>query len=331
MQVRLTDANRSSLEARRTTDLRWGETGQEGVGRILKVRRGVEVLLCALAVGWMAPAAHAVESDGAEAQRLLDELIDGGTSLDPESIDRYVDLRGPLPTVPPPLMIQSAAVSVPAVFPVAGPHAFTDSFGAPRSGERLHRGIDIFADKGVPVLAMADGVVEWVRRQPDTRCCAIGILHDDGWRTWYLHLNNDSEGTDDGLADGVADSLEVGVRVLAGQTIGWVGDSGNAEETPPHLHIEIRLPDGTVTNPYASLTGGALTPGDGSITAALPFTGWDGTRRVRGTLLLMAAGVALTVAARDRLRQATVAIAVERPDGSVRHFVLAADEVVSGD
>jgi hypothetical protein len=330
VHVHPTDANRSSLAARRTTDLRWGETGHEGLGRILNVRRGVTVLLCALAATWMAPAARAAGSDGAEAQRLLDELIDGGTSLDPDSIDRYVDLRGPLPTVPPPLMFHSV-ISIPAVFPVAGPHAFTDSFGAPRSGERLHQGIDIFADKGVPVVAMADGVVEWVRRQPDTRCCAIGILHDDGWRTWYLHLNNDSAGTDDGLADGVADSLEVGVRVLAGQTIGWVGDSGNAEETPAHLHIEIRLPDGTVTNPYASLTGGALTPGDGSIAAALPFTGWDGTSGVFGTLLLMVAGVMLTVAARDRLRQATVTIAVERPDGSVRHFILEADQVLSAD
>lgn len=298
---------------------------------MLKVRRGVTVFLCAFVLAWTAPAALAAEGDGGEAQRLLDEMIDGGTSLDPDWIDRYVDLRGPLPTVPPPLVIHSVAVPVPAVFPVAGPHAFTDSFGAPRSGERLHKGIDIFADKGVPVVAMADGVVEWVRRQPDTRCCAIGILHDDGWRTWYLHLNNDSDGTDDGLADGVAHSLEVGVRVLAGQTIGWVGDSGNAEETPPHLHIEIRLPDGTVTNPYASLTGGALTPGDGAIAAALPFTGSDGTRRVLGTLMLMVTGVGLTVVARDRLRQATVAIAVERPDGSVRHFILAADEVLSAD
>jgi hypothetical protein len=139
------------------------------------------------------------------------------------------------------------------VFPVDGENSYSDTFGAPRGGGRTHEGTDILADKGVPVLAVAEGSVRWI----GTTCCYLALDHGDGWETWYIHLNNDTQNldgsySDDGLGWGIADGIEVGVEVSAGQVIGWVGDSGNAEWTGSHLHFELRR-DGVAINAYEYL------------------------------------------------------------------------------
>jgi hypothetical protein len=137
----------------------------------------------------------------------------------------------------------------PIVFPVDGPHHYTDTFGVSRGGDRTHEGIDIIAAKMTPVVAAADGTVGWVSDQ----CCAMELVHDDGYRSRYIHLNNDTPGTDDGLGWGFAPGIESGTRVEARQLIGYVGDSGNAEATSPHLHFELRYSSGVAFNPYESL------------------------------------------------------------------------------
>jgi peptidoglycan hydrolase-like protein with peptidoglycan-binding domain len=115
------------------------------------------------------------------------------------------------------------------------------------------------ADKMTPVVAVAPGVVRlvnWSSRPDDLnpeRCCTLVIRHDDGWESWYIHLDNDTTGTDDGKGWGIKRAIKPGVRVEAGQHIAWVGDSGNAENTAPHIHFELRDPSGTVVNPYSSL------------------------------------------------------------------------------
>ncbi|MGH8936385.1 MAG: M23 family metallopeptidase [Acidimicrobiia bacterium] len=140
----------------------------------------------------------------------------------------------------------------PMYFPVIGENSFTDSFGEPR-GDHLHQGIDIMADKMTPVVAVADGTVGWMHDEQGGNCCDLALVHDDGWESWYVHLNNDTPGTDDGQGWGFADGIAPGVWVAAGTLIAWVGDSGNAEWTSPHLHFELHQPDGTVVNPYESL------------------------------------------------------------------------------
>ena len=141
--------------------------------------------------------------------------------------------------------------SVPLVFPLLGEALLTDSFGDPRPGDRRHQGVDIMAPKLTPVIAAAAGTVAYLRT--GRNCCSLTLRHDGGWTTRYLHLNNDTEGTDDGQGRGVMPGLEVGTMVRAGEVIGWVGDSGNAESTAPHLHFELRDPERQAVDPYPSL------------------------------------------------------------------------------
>jgi hypothetical protein len=152
--------------------------------------------------------------------------------------------------------LAAAAQTVPfdpnqIVFPVVGGDvSFIDDFDQPRSGGRTHGATDIMVNgvKGLPVVAASDGVVSWI----GSTCCYLAIDHGGGYKTWYIHLNNDSPGTDDGLGWGIAAGITVGTPVGKGQLIGYVGDSGNAEWVGPHLHFEIRYGDVPI-DPYPYL------------------------------------------------------------------------------
>ncbi|CAN5324443.1 MAG: M23 family metallopeptidase [Acidimicrobiia bacterium] len=131
---------------------------------------------------------------------------------------------------------------------------YDNTWGAARSGGRRHQGIDIMAPKRTVVMAVAGGLVETLDAASGAGYY-IRLVHEGGWETWYMHLDNDTAGTDDGrggAATAYADGLEVGDEVVAGQIIGYVGDSGNAEWTGPHLHFELHT-DGYAVNPYPSL------------------------------------------------------------------------------
>jgi murein DD-endopeptidase MepM/ murein hydrolase activator NlpD len=132
---------------------------------------------------------------------------------------------------------------------------FGDDYHYRKPSGRLHEGVDIFAARGTPVLATADGVVARTGHNPDMSGYYIVITHDNGYETKYMHLNNDNPGTDDGQggeAAAFAPGLGAGTRVEAGQVIGYVGDSGNAEGTQPHVHFEL-LKNGEHTSPYPGL------------------------------------------------------------------------------
>ncbi|MDH3498824.1 MAG: M23 family metallopeptidase [Acidimicrobiia bacterium] len=139
------------------------------------------------------------------------------------------------------------------------PHAdeavrFTNDWGDARSGGRRHQGTDIFSPKGSPVVAIADGFVEYTEDWPRAGY-ALVVRHAEGWSSHYYHLNNDTPGTDDGrggpeLAFGPG--IEEGVFVEAGQVIAYVGDSGNAEPSSPHTHFELHQNDRAV-NPHSYL------------------------------------------------------------------------------
>jgi murein DD-endopeptidase MepM/ murein hydrolase activator NlpD len=110
-------------------------------------------------------------------------------------------------------------------FPVEGydTTAIRSWYGADRDGgRRRHEGLDIFAARGTPVLAAADGVIRSTR--PNNLGGTVVWLRDDLDRThYYAHLESHA--------------VRRGLTVRAGDTIGFVGNSGNARTTPPHLHF----------------------------------------------------------------------------------------------
>jgi murein DD-endopeptidase MepM/ murein hydrolase activator NlpD len=125
--------------------------------------------------------------------------------------------------------------------PVDGPVQFLNDWGFPRTGGRSHEGTDVFAPKGAPVVAMADGVVVRVSRH-DVGLGGLAVTYDtDGHRIYNAHL------------DTVADGIEAGVAVRVGQVLGSVGTTGNAKGTPPHNHLGISLASGAPVNPYPVL------------------------------------------------------------------------------
>jgi hypothetical protein len=141
------------------------------------------------------------------------------------------------------------------VFPVIGSVSYYDDFGAPRSGH-THQGNDLLGRKGLPLVATVDGRVRWVISPETGTGLGFAIEDDDGYAYWYLHVNNDTPDTDDGASRGIfayAPDVYGGNPVVAGQLLGWMGDSGNAESTTAHLHFEIHDPDGSAFSPYESL------------------------------------------------------------------------------
>lgn len=141
------------------------------------------------------------------------------------------------------------------VFPQEiGATEFRDTFGQGRSGGRSHKGTDLLAPRMTEVYAIADGIVTFVGIN-NLSGRNVKIDHGEGWESYYLHLNNDNIGTDDGAAPWtltVAPGIAEGVEVTAGQHIGWVGDSGNAEGSTPHTHFELRR-NGSAIDAYGVL------------------------------------------------------------------------------
>lgn len=141
------------------------------------------------------------------------------------------------------------------VFPQEiGATEFRDTFGQGRSGGRSHKGTDLLAPRMTEVYAIADGTVIFVGIN-NLSGRNVKIDHGEGWESYYLHLNNDNIGTDDGAAPWtltVTPGIAEGVEVTAGQHIGWVGDSGNAEGSTPHTHFELRR-NGSALDAYAIL------------------------------------------------------------------------------
>jgi len=132
------------------------------------------------------------------------------------------------------------------VFPVYGPASFTDDFAAARAITGWHHGNDIFATLGAPILAVTDGTLFLVGWN-DVGGHRVWLRDDQGNEFYYAHLS--------AFAPAAVD----GARVAAGDVIGFVGATGDAVGTPPHLHFEIHPRDllwlgyDGVVNPYAYL------------------------------------------------------------------------------
>lgn len=127
-------------------------------------------------------------------------------------------------------------------FPVAGRTmaAIRSRFGASRdAGQRHHEGVDIFAPRGTPVLAAAAGRAVLVTR--DRLGGNVVWLRDTayGRRLYYAHLDRHAITED--------------ANVKTGDTLGFVGNTGNARTTAPHLHFAVHLQRGGPVDPYFHL------------------------------------------------------------------------------
>ncbi len=141
-------------------------------------------------------------------------------------------------------------------FPTTKDTLILDNFGDPRPGGRLHEGVDIMGDQMTPLYSAVDGVLKSVVSPEASWGYAITIQDDDGYTYHYIHINNDTPGTNDGLGgeeQAYAPGIEKGASVKKGDLIAWMGNSGNAEGVGHHLHFEIRRPDKTPIDSYESL------------------------------------------------------------------------------
>lgn len=126
-------------------------------------------------------------------------------------------------------------------FPVLGDYTYQDDFGAARH-QGSHEGNDVIADRGLPVVAVADGVIKRMTRV-ETGLGGIWIwLRDNaGNEYYYAHL------------DSIAAGLNPGSKVAVGQVIGAVGNTGDARATVTHLHFEVHPGGGGPVDPYTDL------------------------------------------------------------------------------
>ncbi|MEN8112860.1 MAG: peptidoglycan DD-metalloendopeptidase family protein [Actinomycetota bacterium] len=122
--------------------------------------------------------------------------------------------------------------------PVSGGASFIDSWGFPRSGGRTHKGVDMFNKRNTRLIAVVDGRVKFSSNSLGG--LSTHLYAADGTVYYYTHL--EKHPTD----------ISSGSHVKAGTVVGYLGNSGNARYTSPHLHFEIR-PGGRAVNPYPTV------------------------------------------------------------------------------
>jgi len=146
--------------------------------------------------------------------------------------------------------------NLPFLFPVVGQTTYSDDFGDPRAGGR-HQGIDIMADRRAPAIAVEAGTIKFWTTSA-TAGCMLYLYGASGTTYLYIHLNNDLTAKNDNRGKCVpgtayAPGLKDGARVGAGELVGYVGDSGDANGIHPHLHFEVHPRDGAAVDPFTFL------------------------------------------------------------------------------
>ena len=140
------------------------------------------------------------------------------------------------------MQLMQSDLPVKLLIPVEGVNErqIQDTWGAARSENRKHEGVDIFAKRGTPVISATEGIVANIGTN-NLGGQVVWILGPDLSRHYYAHL------------DGYAEQISAGDWVEAGEVIGYVGNTGNAKATPPHLHYGIYLTGQGAVNPYPYL------------------------------------------------------------------------------
>ena len=112
-----------------------------------------------------------------------------------------------------------------------------NDWGFPRSGGRFHEGNDLFAARGTAAVAVVAGTARQTVGQIGGK--QVKLTGDDGVAYYYTHL----------------DGFGAAGRVKAGDVIGYVGTSGNARGSAPHVHFELHPGGGAAANPFPVVAG----------------------------------------------------------------------------
>jgi len=126
--------------------------------------------------------------------------------------------------------------------PVNGASSFSNSWGAPRSGGRTHKGVDMSASRGTPLVAMESGAIYRLSNS-SLGGISIYLIGNSGDLYYYAHL------------DAWAEGLAGGQKVAAGDPVGIVGTTGNSPSWAPHLHLGWKPGNGEWANPYPMVNG----------------------------------------------------------------------------
>jgi hypothetical protein len=142
------------------------------------------------------------------------------------------------------------------LFPVVGGATYIDDFGQPRAGGP-HQGNDLMAERHTPAVAVEGGKIKFWTTSASAGCM-LYLYGDSGTTYLYIHLNNDLTANNDNRGKCVAGTsyapgMKDGMHVAAGQLVGYVGDSGDANGIHPHLHFEVHPNDGAAVDPYKYL------------------------------------------------------------------------------
>ncbi|HST13906.1 MAG TPA: M23 family metallopeptidase [Gaiellaceae bacterium] len=204
-----------------------------------------------------------------------------------------------------------AAKPVPKfLFPVVGAAQYYDDFGEPRGGLK-HQGIDLIAARRAPAVAVEDGHVEYWTASKSAGCM-LYLFGDSGTMYEYIHLNNDLTAKNDNGGKcvlGTAYAVPDRATVAAGQQIGYVGDSGDANGIHPHLHFEVHPSGKSAVDPFRYLNRAP------HLLAPAPSAGQMFTLKLTGTVA-SATATSMTLTADSvaawpsHVRQSKIGVAV---------------------
>jgi hypothetical protein len=222
---------------------------------------------------------------------------------------------------PAPGPAKNAAKKLPQlVFPVVGQSTYQDDFGDAR-GTGSHEGNDIMAPKRALAVAAEAGRVKFWTTSSNAGCM-LYLEGESGTTYLYIHLNNDLTAANDNKGSCVAGvayakGLASGDTVAAGEPVGFVGDSGDADGIASHLHFEVHPRGGAAVNPFKqlqkarrllfaaaegstftlALTGKVVTAATGTLSVSVErIRSWPGGRKIAGDGRTIAVSVPETAA-----------------------------------
>ncbi len=196
---------------------------QRELERQRKIKAEQEAAAAAAAAATARSNRSTASSSNASSNNSSSNSSSGGNASTPQAV---APAPAPAPPPPPPSNAGSGIVC-----PVAGPHAFADTWGAPRSGGRSHEGVDMMAARGVPLVAVESGYAQFKTTRLGGN--SVWLNGNSGTRYFYAHLSS------------WAGSSR---NVSKGEVIGYVGATGNTSVN--HLHFEIHPGGGAAVNPY---------------------------------------------------------------------------------